>query len=423
VAERRKPHRLSLFSQRLDRAAYIAYFLGAVVPLAALALLGRALLQQSGNETRPVLLATFAGLGILSLAAFFALRRTSRQAVEALDRDNRQLATLLLASRDLAAAEHEDEVHRTAVTHAARLVGSALLLGPADAAGNHPILAALGPAAALARQHAPADLERLAQAACEEERVVSEAVAGSAAWQRGGLFATALPCRAGNGPAGALVALQPLAAADVERTAFLGTLARMVGTALRNAELRETQRNFYTHATHLLIAALDAHIGAQGEHATAVARYAMRLGRALGLSEERLRRLHTAALLHDLGMLGIARDQRTNQATVRLHPALGAEMLAPIRLWEELAPIVRHHHEWWNGGGYPDGLAGEAIPLEARIIGLAEAYDSMTNAASYQQPRSPAAACEAIRAAAGTQFDPELAERLIALVEKDESGR
>jgi len=67
VTERRKPHRLSLFSQRLDRAAYIAYFLGAVVPLAALALLGRALLKQSGTETRPVLLATFAGLGILSL--------------------------------------------------------------------------------------------------------------------------------------------------------------------------------------------------------------------------------------------------------------------------------------------------------------------------------------------------------------------
>ncbi|NLN11476.1 MAG: HD domain-containing protein [Acidobacteria bacterium] len=424
MTERRKPHRLSLFSQRLDRVAYIAYFLGAVVPLAALALLGRALLQQSGTETRPVLLATFAGLGILSLAAFFALRRTSRQAVETLDRDNRQLATLLLASRDLAAAEHEDEVHRAAVTHAARLVGSALLLGPADAAGRHPILAATGPAAALARQHAPADLERLAQAACEEERVVNEALAGSASWQRGGLFATALPCRAGDGPRGALVALQPLAAADAERTAaFLGTLARMLGTALRNAELRETQRNFYTHATHLLIAALDAHIGAQGAHATAVAHHATRLGRALGLDEERLRRLHTAALLHDLGMLGIARDQRTNQATVRLHPALGAEMLAPIRLWEELAPIVRHHHEWWNGGGYPDGLAGEAIPLEARIIGLAEAYDSMTNAASYQQPRSPAAACEAIRAAAGTQFDPELAERLIALVEKDESGR
>jgi putative nucleotidyltransferase with HDIG domain len=194
----------------------------------------------------------------------------------------------------------------------------------------------------------------------------------------------------------------------------------MLGTALRNAELRETQRNFYTHATHLLVSALDAHMGAQGDHAAAVARYAMRLGLALELDEERLRRLHTAALLHDLGMLGIAREQKENQAAVRHHPALGAEMLSPIRLWGELAPIVRHHHEWWDGGGYPDGLAGEAIPLEARIIGLVEAFDSMTSAASYQQPRSPAAACETIRAAAGSQFDPELAGRLVELVERGE---
>ena len=423
MAEPKKPHRLSLFSQRLDRAAYVAYFLGAVVPLAALALLGRALLQQAGSDTRPALLAAFAALGTLSLAAFFALRRASRQALEALDRDNRQLATLLQASRDLAAVEHDDEARRAAVTHAARLVGSALFLGPPDAAGHRPVLAEAGAAATAARRHAQEHLERLAEAACEEERVVGEALAGSAAWHRGGLFATALSCRAAEGPPGALVALQPLAGADPERTAAsLGTLARMLGTALGSAELRETQRNFYTHATHLLVGALDAHMGTQGEHATAVARYAMRIGRALGLGEERLRRLHTAALLHDLGMLGIARDQKENQAAVRHHPALGAEMLAPIRLWEELAPIVRHHHEWWNGGGYPDGLAGEAIPLEARIIGLVEAYDSMTSAASYQQPRSPAAAAETIRAAAGSQFDPEIAGRLVALVERGELG-
>lgn len=421
MAEPKKPHRLSLFSQRLDRAAYVAYFLGAVVPLAALALLGRAVLQQAGTETRPALLATFAGLGTLSLAAFFALRRTSRQALEVLDRDNRQLATLLDASRDLAAAEHDDDARRAAAAHAARLVGgSALFLGPPDANGQRPVLAEAGPAAA-ARRHAQADLERLAEAACEEERVVSEALAGSATWQRGGLLATALPCRGGEGPAGALLALRPLGAADTETTAAsLGTLARMLGTALRNAELREIQRNFYTHATHLLVGALDAHMGAQGEHAAAVARYAMRLGRALGLGEEQLRRLHTAALLHDLGMLGIAREQKENQAAVRHHPALGAEMLSPIRLWGELAPIVRHHHEWWDGGGYPDGLAGEAIPLEARIIGLVEAFDSMTSAASYQQPRSPAAACETIRAAAGSQFDPELAHRLAELVARGE---
>jgi HD-GYP domain-containing protein (c-di-GMP phosphodiesterase class II) len=90
-------------------------------------------------------------------------------------------------------------------------------------------------------------------------------------------------------------------------------------------------------------------------------------------------------------------------------------MLDRIRLWEDLAPMVLHHHEWWDGGGYPEGLIGEAIPLEARIIGIAEAFDSMTTA--LWRDRLPVEeALRRLEAGAGTQFDPGLTERFVRLV-------
>ena len=104
------------------------------------------------------------------------------------------------------------------------------------------------------------------------------------------------------------------------------------------------------------------------------------------------------------------------------HTLLGARMLGRIRLWQELAPIVQHHHEWFDGSGYPDGIAGEAIPLEARIIALCDAFDSMTSPTSYKPARPLAAAVRELEACAGTQFDPELVRRFVALIDEGELG-
>jgi HD-GYP domain-containing protein (c-di-GMP phosphodiesterase class II) len=91
-------------------------------------------------------------------------------------------------------------------------------------------------------------------------------------------------------------------------------------------------------------------------------------------------------------------------------------MLSRIRLWSDLAPFVLHHPEWWNGAGYPDGLEGDDIPLEARIIGLSEAFDSMTSRSSYRNALPWNDALTEVEQGAGTQFDPDLARMLLALI-------
>jgi putative nucleotidyltransferase with HDIG domain len=197
----------------------------------------------------------------------------------------------------------------------------------------------------------------------------------------------------------------------------LATLGGLAAVALHNADLKDTQRNFFTHVTDILVHALDAHLDYHTGHGERVAQYANRLGRELGLAEHRLQRLHFASLLHDIGMLKLDRNQQMNPRSCARHTVLGFRMLDRIRLWKDIAPVVHHHHEWWDGSGYPEGIAGEAIPLEARIVALADALDSITSETSYKPARSMEEATREIRAGAGTQFDPGVVsafDRLVA---------
>jgi HD-GYP domain-containing protein (c-di-GMP phosphodiesterase class II) len=100
------------------------------------------------------------------------------------------------------------------------------------------------------------------------------------------------------------------------------------------------------------------------------------------------------------------------------HAELGYRMLARIRLWEDVAPIVHSHHEWYDGAGYPEGLAGNDISLESRIISVCESFDSMTSDTSYKVAMPMEAAVEEIRGCAGTQFDPLVAKTFLDLVEQ-----
>lgn len=171
-----------------------------------------------------------------------------------------------------------------------------------------------------------------------------------------------------------------------------------------------------------LSAAMDARDPANHRHAQNVAALSVLLGRGLGLDEATVSDLRVAALLHDVGKLALP-DDMLNARTLTVRQRISAQEHADLggRLVEALGvpsivSSVRCHHERWDGRGYPDQLAGEAIPLQARIIALADAFDGMTTGKRYGAPMSKGAALQEIDLGMGARFDPRLAETFIAVV-------
>jgi putative nucleotidyltransferase with HDIG domain len=414
----------SIFHQKLDRAAFTAYFLGAVVPLAALvAVVERFVLPALGDRLAVTgLLGAVASIGVLSLASFLTLGRTTRRSLATIDRKNRRLESLLRVSGSLARAEHAGMAALSAAVCAVDLVGAhaAWAFARGEAGPGPHLLESAGRDAEKLHAALRERIDELARLATSEGR---PALLGPTRVETDAgplVFSAAAAPLPGEGAAlGALVVArsEPAAAFDSRELDALETLAGLAAVALRSAELKDAQRNFFTHVTDILVHALDAHLNYHSGHGQRVAEYANRIGRELGLDDHRLERLHFAALLHDIGMLKLDRNQQMNPRTCARHTVLGFRMLDRIRLWKDIAPVVHHHHEWWDGSGYPDGLAGEAIPLEARIVALADALDTITSRTSYKPTLSLAEAAHEIHSAAGTQFDPAVVgafERLVA---------
>jgi putative two-component system response regulator len=165
-----------------------------------------------------------------------------------------------------------------------------------------------------------------------------------------------------------------------------------------------------------------------GEHVYRVGKLAALLAAEYGCDEDTCFMIEMSARLHDVGKLGIpiailAKRGRINpdqMSLVRTHAAIGAELLSQSGLPQiQMAiDIARHHHEWWDGSGYPDGIAGKAIPDAARITALADVFDVLTHARPYKEPWPVAAALEEILRFKGTQFDPELTDLFVALVRR-----
>lgn len=158
-------------------------------------------------------------------------------------------------------------------------------------------------------------------------------------------------------------------------------------------------------------------------HAKNVSKLSGLLGKAIGLSVDELDLLRIAAFLHDIGKAEVPASlltkpeklSREEMAVMRTHPVQGARLVSLTAGFEGLAPFIKHHHEKYDGTGYPDGLKGERIPLFSRIICIADAFDSMVRPRAYSIAKSPLDAIDEICRCSGTQFDPALADTLVGI--------
>jgi HD-GYP domain-containing protein (c-di-GMP phosphodiesterase class II) len=151
---------------------------------------------------------------------------------------------------------------------------------------------------------------------------------------------------------------------------------------------------------------------------------ALDIGRSLKLDSQKLDLLQQAALLHDIGKIGIPirildkpdRLDDEEYAQIKKHPVIGGTILQPIKAFWALIPIIRLHHERWDGAGYPDGLAGEAINWGARILAVADVFDAMISNRPYRKGMDPDKAMDIIRSEKGRQFDPEVVDAFLQTV-------
>ena len=190
----------------------------------------------------------------------------------------------------------------------------------------------------------------------------------------------------------------------------------------RNGILEKEARKSLVATVRAMISLLAVKDSYTGEHSNRTADLAETLALRFNLSETEVMDTKLGGLLHDVGKIGIPESilskpaglDPQEAAVMRRHVEFGEQALAEVPHMKAVRSIVKHHHEWWNGGGYPDGLKGTEIPLPARIVTVAAAYDSMITDRPYRSRLSPATAVERLRAAAGIQFDAAVVEKLVS---------
>jgi len=207
---------------------------------------------------------------------------------------------------------------------------------------------------------------------------------------------------------------------DNEDLELLSAMANQIAVALSNTRLYEDVQRAYHEAILALINAIEAKDPYTIGHTQRTSRYALGIALELGLSENQCQLLKTAAELHDIGKIGIRESIMTKPSalsgseyhTIQEHVLVGEKILKPITYLQFVLPVIRGHHENYDGSGYPDGLKGEDILLESRILAVADSFDAMTTQRPYNAPMSFSDALEECKKKAGTQFDPKVVEAL-----------
>ncbi len=202
---------------------------------------------------------------------------------------------------------------------------------------------------------------------------------------------------------------------ELESLTAMGAIA---AEALDRLLLFEGLKEGYLATMKALALAIERKDPYTTGHSSRVCQYSLMIARGMGLDEKAMETIESAALLHDIGKIGVPHAMvhkpgpltQEEAQVLRRHPTIGWELLSCLRHWEAVRDAVRHHDEWWDGNGYPDGLRGNDIPLFTRIVTVADAYDAMTTERTYRGAAEHEAALEEIRSKSGIQFDPEVVD-------------
>ena len=206
---------------------------------------------------------------------------------------------------------------------------------------------------------------------------------------------------------------------------LLSTAASVIASHASNLELLREKGKLLVNVVRSMVSAVEAKDAYTCGHSERVALYTKRLAQHMGYDEEAAERIYLTGLLHDVGKIGIS-DATLNKAgrltdeefaEIKEHPDHGWSILCELRQLAYVLPGVLHHHERFDGAGYPDGLSGTNIPLDARIMAVADAYDAMTSNRAYREGMPHEKAVAILREGAGTQWDPEIVGAFLLIVE------
>jgi putative nucleotidyltransferase with HDIG domain len=203
-------------------------------------------------------------------------------------------------------------------------------------------------------------------------------------------------------------------------------MAIKAGIAVDNARLYDDLRSLFYNTVETLIRTLQARDPYTSGHSTRVSRYCLLTAEKLGLSTKEKHQLYLASMLHDIGKIGVPDDlllhpgklSTEDMEKIREHPDLGASMIQMLGEMNPIVPLIRHHHEAYDGSGYPDGLEGEEIPLISRIVATADTYDAMTSDRPYRKRRTPEEAIEELKKAAGNKLDPVIVRAFLEALQE-----
>lgn len=214
---------------------------------------------------------------------------------------------------------------------------------------------------------------------------------------------------------------------DGDDRTLLAICASQIAASLDNSRLYRQlkQQNLETIAA--LAASIDARDPYTAGHSAQVMRYAVRLGEVLGLGVGQIEALRYGGLLHDIGKIGVpdaillkpARLLPDELAVMRAHSIVGSDIVRGIKALRPILPIIRHHHERIDGAGYPDGLSGEQIPIEARIMAIADAYDTMTSDRAYRRAMSQGEAIAELLRGRDSQWDGRMIDTFVRLIDSE----